>query len=214
MKTVIAVNGSPRKNGNTATLLYKALKGAESEGAVTEMVHLYDLNYKGCISCFACKRKDRKYEGKCAVKDGLSPLLEKAMESHALILGSPVYLSDITGEMRSFIERLIFMNLSYENKQSTFAGRIHMAFIYTMNVSAEIMKQMQYDDIFRSHSTYANFLGGKSSYMTSNDTYQFDDYGLYAAGAFDEDHKAKVREEQFPIDCENAYELGKIVMRP
>ncbi|XWX63056.1 flavodoxin family protein [Desulfitobacterium sp. AusDCA] len=46
---VIAINGSPRKNKNTATLLNKALEGAE-----TELIHLYDLNYKGCVSCFAC----------------------------------------------------------------------------------------------------------------------------------------------------------------
>jgi Multimeric flavodoxin WrbA len=52
---IIAFNGSPRKEWNTATLLKKALKGAKSQGAETKLVHLYDLNYKGCISCFACK---------------------------------------------------------------------------------------------------------------------------------------------------------------
>jgi multimeric flavodoxin WrbA len=51
----IGVNGSPRKKWNTATLLKKALEGAASEGAKTGLVHLYDLDYKGCISCFACK---------------------------------------------------------------------------------------------------------------------------------------------------------------
>jgi len=55
----IAMNGSPRKKWNTATLLEKALEGAASQGAETELVHLYDLNYKGCISCFACKLKKR-----------------------------------------------------------------------------------------------------------------------------------------------------------
>ena len=55
---VIAVNGSPRKTWNTATLLQKALDGTASAGAETELVHLYDLNFKGCISCFAFKRKD------------------------------------------------------------------------------------------------------------------------------------------------------------
>ena len=50
---VMAINGSPRKKWNTATLLDKALEGAASQGAETELIHLYDLNYKGCISCFA-----------------------------------------------------------------------------------------------------------------------------------------------------------------
>ena len=49
----IGVNGSPRKKWNTATLLKKALEGAASEGAKTALVHLYDLDYKGRISCFA-----------------------------------------------------------------------------------------------------------------------------------------------------------------
>jgi len=54
---VIAVNGSPRKKWNTATLLHKALDGAKSIGAQTEFIHLYDLNFKGCTSCFACKKR-------------------------------------------------------------------------------------------------------------------------------------------------------------
>ena len=49
---VIAFNGSPRKAWNTATLLEKALQGAASKGAVTELIHLYDLDFKGCRSCF------------------------------------------------------------------------------------------------------------------------------------------------------------------
>ena len=53
---VIAVNGSPRKTWNTATLLEHALAGAAGSGAETEQVHLYDLEFKGCISCFACKK--------------------------------------------------------------------------------------------------------------------------------------------------------------
>ena len=52
---IIAINGSPRENKNTGTLLKKALEGAESCGAEIEFINLYDLDYKGCISCFACK---------------------------------------------------------------------------------------------------------------------------------------------------------------
>jgi multimeric flavodoxin WrbA len=103
---VIAINGSPRKKWNTATLLEKALEGAVSEGAETEMIHLYNLNFKGCISCFACKLKDGKSYGKCAMKDELTPVLEKLRDTDAVILGSPIYLGNCTGEMRSFMEPL------------------------------------------------------------------------------------------------------------
>ncbi len=68
---VIAINGSPRETWNTATLLQKALDGAKSMGADTKLIHLYDLNFKGCSSCFACKRKGSGYIGHCAMKDDL-----------------------------------------------------------------------------------------------------------------------------------------------
>ena len=65
-----AINGSPRKKNNTATVLAKALEGvvAAQPDAQTEMLHLYDYTYKGCISCFECKRIGGKSYGKCAVE--------------------------------------------------------------------------------------------------------------------------------------------------
>ena len=74
---IIALNGSPRKKWNTAILLQKALEGAASQGAKTELIHLYDHNYKGCISCFACKTLGGKSYGKCAVQDDLAPIFSK-----------------------------------------------------------------------------------------------------------------------------------------
>ena len=68
---VLAINGSPRKDWNTATLLKAALDGAASEGAGVELVHLYDLAYHGCVSCFACKLKGGSSYGNCAYKDGV-----------------------------------------------------------------------------------------------------------------------------------------------
>ena len=83
---------SPRKNGNTAKLLNRALEGAKDAGAEVEMVNLYDrdLIYKGCMSCFACKVKGGR-KGVCSFKDGLQPILERAVEAEVLICGSPVY---------------------------------------------------------------------------------------------------------------------------
>ena len=82
---VIAVNGSPRKKWNTATLLEKAVEGAASQGAETEIVHLYDFEFKGCVSCFACKTKGGKNYGKCGHKDQLTPLLERIETVDGLI---------------------------------------------------------------------------------------------------------------------------------
>lgn len=209
MSTVIAINGSPRRKGNTATLLENALEGAAETGAKTELVHLYDLTYKGCTSCFACKRKNGKFFGKCAMKDALSPVLEKISKAKAVLFGSPIYISDITGELRSCIERLIFPNVSYDDWNSYFTGTLNVGFIYTMNVDRETMREENYDVLFAMHSSWKDWFGGRFEYIVSNNTWQFDDYSLYAAAGFDEEEKARIRDEEFPKDLERAHSMGK-----
>ncbi|MDR3342788.1 MAG: flavodoxin family protein [Treponema sp.] len=210
---LIAINGGPRKRWNTATLLKAALEGAEEAGAETELIHLYDVRYTGCISCFVCKQKRDTPVLRCALQDELSPVLDKVMASDALIIGSPIYLGNVTGQTRSFLERLVFMNLSYDHAENPFKGHISAAFFFTMNVPADVAKKI-YTPMFESNVQLLGRLGGSTEYLTSCDTYQFDDYSKYAAGRFDESHKAKVRAEQFPRDRQRAFEIGKkLVLR-
>ena len=207
--TVIAVNGGPRKNWNTDTLLQKALDGAKSAGAQTEIIHLYDLNFKGCISCFACKRKNTKNAGHCAMQDDLTNVLDKILKSDVLLLGSPIYFGNVTGVMRSFLERLLFSNLSYnQGHPSIFQGKLSSGFIYTMNVPEEFMKQVNYGAVFQHHKDLLQRLTGTSEFMISTDTYQFEDYSKYDASMFDQKHKSQVKAEQFPIDCQKAFDMG------
>ena len=132
----LAVNGSPRANWNTATLLDETLAGCTSSGADTELVHLYDQHYQGCRSCFACKRIGGPSYGRCCAVDELTPVLQRAADADVLILGSPFYFHTETGEMRSFMERLLFPYLTYTPEHvSLFPGRIPTALIYTMNSS-------------------------------------------------------------------------------
>ena len=72
--TYYAINGSPRKTHNTATILNKALEGVKAADpqAQTELIHLYSHDFSGCVSCFECKRLGGKSYGKCAVRDGLT----------------------------------------------------------------------------------------------------------------------------------------------
>lgn len=206
----IAINGSPRKNWNTATLLKKALEGVASFGAETELIHLYDLSFKGCHSCFACKRTDKKLNGCCVINDGLTKVLHQIISCDILILGSPIYLGNITGEMKSFMERLIFANLSYNSPDRiSFQGRIQTGFIYTMGLPYEMLESSGYQYIFESNKNYLQLLNGHSEYVISADSYQFDDYSKYSASNFDVEHKAKIRKNQFPIDCENAIKMGE-----
>jgi len=205
---VIAINGSPRKNHNTMILLEHATRGAKEAGAITETYHLYDYLYSGCKSCFACKRKEDAGCGRCAIKDELSPILEKAMDSDVILLGSPIYFSDVTGLTRSFMERLLFMNLTYDDPYRTAPGKhISTAFFFTMNLPKE--GEQYYLPLFEGNSKAFGMLGGTTEYMASFDTYQFDDYTNYAAGIFNIEHKKQVRANQWPIDCEKAYGIGK-----
>jgi len=206
---VIAVNGSPRKYWNTATLLQHALNGAAEQGATTRLIHLYDLEFKGCTSCFACKRKGADCSGLCAVKDGLTDVLKAILECDVLLLGAPIYFGDVPGEMRSFLERLLFPINSYNaGERSVFRGTVKSAFFYTMNVGEEQALKWGYGHVARMWEAYLRLLNGGSEYLFSHDTYQFKDYSLYEASRFDEPHKARVRAEQFPLDCQRAFEIG------
>lgn len=207
---IIAFNGSPRKEWNTATLLKKSLEGAKSKGAQTELVHLYDLNYKGCISCFSCKTKNGTSYGKCPVKDDLLPLFKKIETADALIFGSPVYLASVTGEMQSFLERLVFPYLAYAMPPVTlFPKKIPTAFIYTMGVPEDGAKEFNYPIRFGAiERLFKIIFGEKHETLCSYDTYQFDDYSKFVAPRFDPVAKLKRRNEVFPKECQKAFEIG------
>jgi len=206
---VIAFNGSPRKNWNTAILLQKALEGAASAGAETEMVHLYDIDFKGCTSCFACKMRNGNSYGRCSMKDGLTQYLEKAGSADALIFGSPIYFGTASGEMRSFMERLMFPKLAYKEPYEPVTDKkIRTAIIYTMNVSEEIYSQTHMPSLFEMTELSMRMVFGSAETLCSFDTLQFSDYSKVVADRFDPEKKAARRRDVFPEDCRNAFELG------
>jgi multimeric flavodoxin WrbA len=215
---VLAINGSPRTTCNTATVLNYALEGAASQGAETELIHLYKLNFKGCISCFACKLKNGESYGKCAVTDDLTPLLKKAEEADAIILGSPIYLGTATGEMRSFMERLIFPYLVYDPNHSTlFKRKIKTGLIYTMGATEDRMKLMGFDTGLDIAEMLMSRIFGEAESLLVTNTYQFDDYSKYELSSQNVDkrgfdalveEKAKWRKEEFPKDCQKAFDMG------
>lgn len=214
---IYAVNGSPRKKWNTATILQSALDGAASAGAEnvrTEMIHLYDYSYTGCVSCFQCKRKGGKHYGRCAVRDGLTPVLEKCREADGIIFGSPVYFHNITGMMRSFLERLLFPCIAYDRNYSSLAlKKPATAFIYTMNVTREVMLEQHYPEKLGSTEFFIERSFSRPAVLYINDTYQFSDYSKYMVECFSEQEKALQRETQFPLDCQKAFELGRDLAR-
>ncbi|ABO35442.1 NADPH-dependent FMN reductase [Methanococcus maripaludis C5] len=107
---VIAFNGSPRRNGNTSILLNKVLEELNKEGIKTEQIHIAGENLRGCIACNKCfENKDKK----CIIQtDSLNEYIKKIIDADGIILGSPTYFTDITAEMKAFIDRLGYVSLA------------------------------------------------------------------------------------------------------
>ena len=210
---VPAINGSPRKGWNTEKLLRSALEGAAQNGAETELIRLYDLNFKGCMSCFECRKIGGASYGACALRDDLTPVLEKLLSADAIFLGSPVYLADVTGGMRCLIERLIYPGLAYvkENK-AIYPRRIPLAYIFSMNMGEdEIATRGSFSKELR---FLTEMVIGPVETLWVADTYQFNDYGKYVSEMFDAEKKKKRFETIFPEDCRRAFYLGRQLTDP
>jgi multimeric flavodoxin WrbA len=204
----IAINGSPRKGWNTDLILQEALKGAADAGAEVEMIHLYDLNFTGCRSCFACKRKGAE-PAKCFWKDDLSPVLDKILSADAVFFGTPIYFGEITSQMRALIERLSFILMTYDDySKKLFHGKVNCGCFYTMNVPQEGYEKM-YEARMQQSFAVLNKLNGEVVDYACCDTLQFSDYTKFQTAMFSEEHKRKMREEQFPKDLVAAYEIGQ-----
>ena len=212
------INGSPRNNWTTAQMLESAMKGAIEAGAETEMISLYDDSFKGCVSCFACKRKNAKTNGLCAYRDALTPILQKAHEADVLVIGSPIYFSSVTGPTRSFMERLMFPVLTYNAKyieetgewKSTILDKtVPTGMIYTMGCPEQMIADCHYPEMFAEAEKFLKTLFGYGETVYTYNAYQFDDYSKYEVADYVEPARAKYRDEQYPSDLQNAYELGK-----
>ncbi len=202
---VLALNGSARKNGNSATMLKSAMEGAKAAGAAPKLINLYDLNYKGCTGCEACKLLDGKSFGRCAQRDDLTPVLAEAIAADVLLMASPIYWNDVTGMLRSFIERFWFPTLTYtKERKLLYPKRIKVGMIFTTNAPTEYYLNY-YDSLVKTSSRII----GDTEYVTAADTWQFDDYSKYAADMFDVAAKKCRHEEVFPQECRKAYEMGK-----
>lgn len=106
---ILAFNGSPRPKGNTSALVASMLEGARSRGAQISEVRLHDINFKGCLGCLGC----RKNPGFCSAKDELSPWLEAIKTCAGMIIGCPIYMYRISGQMKLFVDRVysLYANL-------------------------------------------------------------------------------------------------------
>jgi len=120
----IAINGSPRRGGNTEIMLKKVLEPLEAAGWSTEYLQIGGKPVRGCIACMKCFEKRN---GRCAVeKDDMNDYLEKIYAADAIILGSPTYFAGITPGLKALIDRAGFVALA---NGGTLRGKIGAAVV-------------------------------------------------------------------------------------
>jgi multimeric flavodoxin WrbA len=98
---ILVINGSPRKDGSTSSLLEYLMETGVGMGCSCEFIHLIDLDIDDCRACMACKES-----GECAVDDDMKPLYNRIREADILVLGSPIYMGAESGRMKCFLDRL------------------------------------------------------------------------------------------------------------
>ena len=101
---VVGINGSPRKDGNTAILIETVFQELRKEGIETEMIYIALKPVRGCRACYACLNKQDK---RCAFgdEDGVNECISKMIAADGIVLGSPTYFTDVTAEMKALLDR-------------------------------------------------------------------------------------------------------------
>jgi multimeric flavodoxin WrbA len=100
MAQIVAIYGSPRRRGNTATLLKHAVKGAADAGAQVDEIILRDLKMSPCLEIYACKK-----EGKCAIKDDFQNVVDQILSADGLILASPIFFYTVSAHTKILMDR-------------------------------------------------------------------------------------------------------------
>ena len=206
MKRIIIIDGGPRKNMNTAKLLQSFTEGAKSASGDIEVktVRLYDIDYRGGMSCMACKLKS-KASNICRFKDALAPVLEEIAQADGLVLGSPIYFGEVTGQMRAFLERLAFPWLSYNDYSLTAPKRMPVVLVETMNGTPE----RNNSNHFGTMEWCITSALGEPERIIGYNTCQVAKYGNYELGSFSEEAKHAWRDAHWEEDRQKAFETGK-----
>ena len=124
MKKILILNGSPRKNGKTASLVNAFAEGAESAGNEIKNLYLQGMNIKGCIACEACSRNG----GICSQKnDDMEQVAEAYLRADVVVFASPMYWGTISGQLKTCIDRLYavqnrigYADISKQYKETAF----------------------------------------------------------------------------------------------
>lgn len=138
---VLGVVGSFRKNGNTDILVNKVLEGVKSCGIGTECIYLSDFNFKDCIGCEGCAKTN-----KCVIKDEMQDIYRLLEESDGIVLGSPTYFYNVTGDIKKFLDRLYCYNVFDPSDRSVWVS-VNEALKMKYGVTVAICEQNNENDM-------------------------------------------------------------------
>ncbi|MGD9097820.1 MAG: flavodoxin family protein, partial [Desulfobacterales bacterium] len=99
-RRIVAIYGSPRRAGNTATLLRQAVAGARDQGAAVEEIYLRDLKMSPCLEIYGCKR-----DGECAIKDDFQGVRDIILAADGIILASPIFFYSVSAQVKILMDR-------------------------------------------------------------------------------------------------------------
>ena len=167
---VVAINGSPHKEGNTYHALMGVGKQLMENGIDFEIIHIGNKAVRGCMACGGCSRnKDEK----CVITtDPLNEWVQKMKDADGIILGSPVYYAGIPGTMKSFLDRAFYVSGSNGNLFRHKVGAAVVAVRRTGGSSTfdSLNHYLNYSEMILATSNYWNITHGLSSGEVLQDT--------------------------------------------
>ncbi len=167
---LIAINGSPRPQGNTNLLLKTVCEPLAAAGIQTEIVQLAGTNLRGCTACMRCvENKNRR----CIIdSDLLNDFLQKIYASDAVVLGSPTYFADVTAEMKAFIDRSGFVCRANGHllSRKVGAGVVAVRRAGSMHALQTLQNYFLINEMIVPGSSYWNIAYGRNPGEVTNDT--------------------------------------------
>lgn len=173
-KKVVIISSTPRVNGNSHVLSEEFKRGAEDAGNKVELISLRENKINYCVGCYYCQSN-----GKCFQNDGMNEILEKIIDADVLVFATPIYLYDISGQLKTFIDRIFPKYEKIENKD-----------MYLIATAAENEKEV----ILGAINTIQGFLECVENVELKGVLYGI---GLHEIGEAEKSEKAK-----------EAYEMG------
>ncbi|MBM4285494.1 MAG: flavodoxin family protein [Deltaproteobacteria bacterium] len=152
---IVAVLGSPRPTGNSNTLAQRFLETARQQGAETQVFMVNQMQFKGCQGCGSCKTKTDY----CVVEDDLTPVYDAIREADLLLLASPVYFGDLSGQLKCFFDRF------FAFADSDFSSRLRPGKKAVVILTQGHPDGAMFADIFPRYQQWFNMLGFAETHL-------------------------------------------------